>query len=891
MSSQTKTVRPEIVLKASKPKPTDEIGAPGLKEFSGFLQEESVVELRGQQGALRYREMADNCPCVDAALSVMKNTAMRAIQDGRVEPYSGPSRPHVVSHNKNDWEWTNHGKCSICEGRLQAQLAKVDADSYVDSDEQRAEVVEQCFEDMAHSRSDMDSEALTLLEYGYAPLEMVAKRREGFRLDPDRSSRFADGLVGFSKVSLRAQESVSNWEFDEAGRRLTGLTQLPAPLYRQYTIPIERIALFRTRAVKGNPEGRSLLRSAWFAWKFFKRGTAIAWIGAERDVTGIPVLKGPHELFATKPTADQTTGYNRLKQIGENVRNDEQACVLLPSDVDPETKVPLYDFSLVSSPGAKVLDVPAMVKDQERQILMVLFSDFLLLGHEKIGTQALFGGRMGLYALQLDALLDRYDETLNRQMIPRLALLNGWPMDRLPQFRHGKVTEADLDLLGKYLQSYATAGGVLDPELDAYLREQAGWPAPSVDDIGIVAPPKAPPVAEPEEHVDDVPEGETGPDETPGVDEGEAVPEVAKSKAQPRQRQGRYAPGTGDVLNALNLLRDRQRIGGGDSIAHGLEVASEYPCSASRDYGDQIEAAPVEDVPIAGLKATHPSVRRERVREFVENPRACPAGKRSLSGVLEDVPVVFEADGQRYIHDGHHRIAAAKLLGQKTVRARVIRPGADSLGKAFSPSQPRDDDGKWSTGGGGGSSSGGAAASGGAPDSSGEVSDPAAWSAYHDGPAPSPAEHATLAKYQSDEGYAPINRALRKELMLAPKGKETVANMDSYFDRASALRESTVTFRGMSTMPEGMKAGRVFADKAYVSTTLDKKVASEFAGKSGVLMRITVPKGTRVVSMDHALGSASKFSEAEVLLRRRARFRVTNVSRANGRTVVDAVYM
>ncbi len=159
----------------------------------------------------------------------------------------------------------------------------------------------------------------------------------------------------------------------------------------------------------------------------------------------------------------------------------------------------------------------------------------------------------------------------------------------------------------------------------------------------------------------------------------DAAPGVAKSKAQPRQRQGRYAPGAGDVMNALNLLRDRQRVGGGDSIAHGLDVATEYPFVASRDYKNQIEAAPVEDVPLVGIKATQPNVRRERVRDFVENPRVVPPGKRSLSGVLEDVPVLFEADGQRYVQDGHHRIAAAKLLGQTTVRARVIRP--EEMGK------------------------------------------------------------------------------------------------------------------------------------------------------------------------------------------------------------------
>jgi hypothetical protein len=249
----------------------------------------------------------------------------------------------------------------------------------------------------------------------------------------------------------------------------------------------------------------------------------MAWVGAERDVTGIPVLKGPAELFSATPTTDQSSAYSRLKQIGENVRNDEQSCVLLPSDVDPETKVPLYTFELVSSPGTKVMDVPAMTREQERQILMVLFSDFLLMGHEKIGTQALFSGRMNLYAMQLDSLLDRYDETINRQMIPRLALLNGWPMDRLPRFRHGRVAETELAELGSFLQQYTSAGGMLDPDLDAFVRERAGWPEPQEE--WVIKPPMevelnpdgTPKEGKPEDEVDEVKQGKK-PEKKPEVE-------------------------------------------------------------------------------------------------------------------------------------------------------------------------------------------------------------------------------------------------------------------------------------------------------------------------------------------------------------------------------------
>jgi hypothetical protein len=122
--------------------------------------------------------MVDNCPCVDAALTTLKNTALWAIQDGTVQAFEGKGG----------------------------------------EDGKRAEFVEEALEDMAHSRAAMDSDALTMFEYGFAPLELVYKRRAGYKRDEAQSSRFDDEQVGWSKVVLRAQESVHKWEFDEEGR-------------------------------------------------------------------------------------------------------------------------------------------------------------------------------------------------------------------------------------------------------------------------------------------------------------------------------------------------------------------------------------------------------------------------------------------------------------------------------------------------------------------------------------------------------------------------------------------------------------------------------------------------------------------------------------------------
>ena len=44
------------------------IGSTGLRAYGGYVTEEFLPELRFQQGARKYREMADNDPIVGAVL-------------------------------------------------------------------------------------------------------------------------------------------------------------------------------------------------------------------------------------------------------------------------------------------------------------------------------------------------------------------------------------------------------------------------------------------------------------------------------------------------------------------------------------------------------------------------------------------------------------------------------------------------------------------------------------------------------------------------------------------------------------------------------------------------------------------------------------------------------
>jgi hypothetical protein len=54
-----------------------------------------------------------------------------------------------------------------------------------------------------------------------------------------------------------------------------------------------------------------------------------------------------------------------------------------------------------------------------------------------------------------------------------------------------------------------------------------------------------------------------------------------------------------------------------------------------------------------------------------------PSGWRAevlprAKGLLVDYPVIVRANGREYIHDGHHRLTAAKQDGETAVKARVV---------------------------------------------------------------------------------------------------------------------------------------------------------------------------------------------------------------------------
>lgn len=443
-----------------------ELGVTGLKRYSGFVQDEFLPELRGQRGMQIYREIRDNSAKVGAALGAAEMAALG------VEWYVEPG--------END---TNAAE--------------------------RAAFVESCRHDMSFTWRETIREAWTMLPFGFAPLEIVYKRRSGDTADPRGRSRFDDGLISWRKLPLRAQETIQQWDFDDEGG-IQGLYQLAPPSYQRVFIPIEKLLLFRTRTERNNPEGRSILRSSYESYYRVKRIKDTLCIGVERDLNGIPVMWVPPEVLqgATPDMAKAKTDYFTLVK---NIRQDEQAGVVLPM-VYTEGGHPLYKLELLATTGRRQFDLVATIEYFESCIAASLLHD-LLMGGQSNTIQYRSAGDPGMFASAVHGWLDIICDTMNAHAIPRLYRANGWDTKSPARLRHGAVKAPDLTKLADFVSKLAPTSFLTpDSALERHFRRIAGLPEQDQAQP-IVAPPEGDPEPPPPDDTD----AELEPDQDPAL--------------------------------------------------------------------------------------------------------------------------------------------------------------------------------------------------------------------------------------------------------------------------------------------------------------------------------------------------------------------------------------
>jgi hypothetical protein len=356
---------------------------------------------------------------------------------------------------------------------------RVDPASDDQRDQEAAEFLSSCMNDMSYSWSDTLVEVLSMLPFGWSYHEIIYKRRLGPGNDPQKRSKYNDGRIGWRKIPIRAQETFLEWQFDDEGG-LRGMVQTAPPDFMRRVIPIEKALLFRTKMAKANPEGRSIFRNANRSWYFKKNIEELEGIGIERDLAGLPVAYAPPEFMSPTALPEEKAMIDQLKRVVTNIKRDEMEGIVFPSEVDRDGKQTGYKLALLSTGSRRQFDTSNIIERYDLRIAMTVLADFLMLGHESVGSFALSSDKTDLFSLALAAILDNIRDIFNTHAVPRLFALNSFPgITALPRIEHGDIETPNLTELGDYINTLTGAGIQLFPDdnLENYLREAGNLPA------------------------------------------------------------------------------------------------------------------------------------------------------------------------------------------------------------------------------------------------------------------------------------------------------------------------------------------------------------------------------------------------------------------------------
>lgn len=407
-----------------------ELGRLGAKRYNGVFYEEFLQELRGAKGAEVYTEMADNDSTIGAILFAIENLMRNC--EFTIEPAGNTAK-----------------------------------------DKEAAEFVQGCMDDMCVTWTDTLSEILSFITYGWSYHEIVYKRRMGKRPGPD-SSKYDDGLIGWKKLPIRSQESLYEWKYKEHTDDLTGMEQWTVTDCDiiQAVIPIEKALHFVTRSRKQNPEGRSILRTAYRDWYFKKRIEEIEGIGIERDLAGFPTLTAPEGLdLWDGEDPEMVAALANAERIVTGIRRDSREGLVMPFG---------WELQLLSTGSRRQFDTNQIIERYNKQIATSVLTDFVLLGHESVGSFALADNKTKMFALAVGTYLDIICEVFNSQGIPRLIDINGEHFKGItdyPYMKHGDIEDANLEKIGAFIQQMVGSGALTpDDELEDYIRQISNLP-------------------------------------------------------------------------------------------------------------------------------------------------------------------------------------------------------------------------------------------------------------------------------------------------------------------------------------------------------------------------------------------------------------------------------
>lgn len=419
-------------------------GISGLNRLGNFVYDDFLPNLQGREGMKIYKEMSMNDPTIGAFLYAIQSIVRNV-----------------------DW--------------------KIEAAGITDGDKIAAEFVESCLSDMNMSLDEIISDILSFIVFGWSVVEINYKYRKGPNVSNRyQKSKYNDNRIGWQDWSIRNQETMWCWNFDDENHTVS-LIQLAPPDFKTRIVPLSKCMHFRTKSNKNNPEGLSLLRNAYRPWYFKKNLEEIEGIGCEKDLTGVPVMYIPPEILAAANSIADDEESIRARQTLESykkiitgLKRNSETGVILPSSYNANGQ-PDYKLELLTmGTSRKQFDTDQIIKRYDRAISMTVLADWLHLGTNSQGSFALSNDKTTMFKNSLNSILKIIEEEINRKAIPDLIRLNQFTdLTDYPKIKHGKINEYGLNEIANFISQLSNNHVVDfsgDTRLEDYLRDKANLP-------------------------------------------------------------------------------------------------------------------------------------------------------------------------------------------------------------------------------------------------------------------------------------------------------------------------------------------------------------------------------------------------------------------------------
>jgi hypothetical protein len=418
-----------------------EVGTVGLQIYNGFVYEEDRAELRGRGWIKEVRKMK-NDPVIAAGVELLQMWMLR-------------SKPTIVPFSDND------------------------------DDIKKAKFIEQNMHDMEHTFDELMRDISTYVFYGFAPIEKVWKKRLVGQ------SKYNDGLIGWKKLPIRSQDTVTEWKVDDTARNITHLVQdinsvssgerLNRLLFThpagEIEIPMNKVLNFRYNGTRGNPEGRSPLKSVWTNWKYRCQIELDEAIGVQRDLNGCPVMYIPAAYMSPDAKPSEKAVYQACQNQVRNYQKNEQSGFVMPNVFDEHSKQRLFSLEPLEIKGSSQHNTSEIIRRYDYKILSALFADILMMGQNSTGSFALSGSKTNIIEMAIERRMKEIASVFKNDLFKQTFELNGWDTSRLPDIEFEFPEDHNPDEFGKLIQRIGSINFIpRTPDMVGWVAKAMGYP-------------------------------------------------------------------------------------------------------------------------------------------------------------------------------------------------------------------------------------------------------------------------------------------------------------------------------------------------------------------------------------------------------------------------------